>query len=264
MVCREQKGTGPPFARNTRPGDADADADSDADALARPPHNTPTCEAWKTFDIKQIRRRHPRREGVRPSRNGASRVRDVSVVAQRPTTSYFNTGTLCDVTIVCDGQEFKVHGVILSAHSRYFAAELTGNWRESFERKIEIKDFDATVVEAMLRFMYFFDYSNIYSTSTMIYYVQVYQIADKYDIPALKAHAKEKFGVSITTGWSLDDYPLAIAVVYESTAPDDRELRDLVVETSRKNIKRLLMHNGFNEVLRRVKGLGEAEAAPAL
>ncbi|KAK7419798.1 hypothetical protein QQX98_003171 [Neonectria punicea] len=125
---------------------------------------------------------------------------------------YYNTDTLSDVVVTCDGQEFKVHGVILSAHSKYFATALNGKWKESSEKKIEIKDFDASVVEAMLRFMYSFDYTNTYSTSTMVYDAQVYQIADKYDVPALKEHSKAKFGVAITAGWSMDDFPLAITV----------------------------------------------------
>ena len=150
-----------------------------------------------------------------------------TVITFLTATSYYSTGTLSDVAIACDGQEFNVHGVILSAHSRYFAVELTGNWKvlystvihkmkhplmafkESSEKKIEIKDFDAAVVDAMLRFMYSFDYTNTCGSSTMIHDAQVYQIADKYNIPALKAHAKEKFGSSITAGWSLDDYPHA-------------------------------------------------------
>ncbi|KAI8668585.1 hypothetical protein NCS57_00670100 [Fusarium keratoplasticum] len=164
---------------------------------------------------------------------------------------YYNTDTLSDAVVVCNGQEFKVHRVILSAHSKYFATALNGNWKESSEKKIEIKDFDASVVEAMLRFMYSFDYSNIYGTSTMVYDAQVYQIADKYDVPALKACSKDKFGVAITTGWSMDDFPLAIAVVYESTPSADRGLRDLAVETSQKNIDKLLGHDGFCDLLRK-------------
>ncbi|KAK7419839.1 hypothetical protein QQZ08_010673 [Neonectria magnoliae] len=163
--------------------------------------------------------------------------------------SYYNTDVLSDVVVACDGQEFKVHGVILSAHSKYFATALNGSWKESSEKKIKIKDFDASVVEAMLRFMYTFDYTNTYSTSTMVYDAQVYQIADKYDVLALKENSKAKFGVAITTGWSMDDFPLAITVVYESTPSADRGLRDLVVETSRKNIDKLLGHDGFMGVL---------------
>jgi speckle-type POZ protein len=123
--------------------------------------------------------------------------------------------------------------------------------KESSERQIDIKDFDASVVEAMLRFMYSFDYSNIYGTSTMVFDAQMYQIADKYDIPALKAQSKNKFDVAVTTGWSMDDFPLAITMVYESTPPEDRGLRDLVVETARKNIDKLLGRDGFCELIRK-------------
>ncbi|KPM39352.1 hypothetical protein AK830_g7204 [Neonectria ditissima] len=164
---------------------------------------------------------------------------------------YYNTDTLSDVIVVCSDQEFKVHGVILSAHSKYFAAALGGKWKESSEKKIAITDFDASVVEAMLRFMYAFDYTNVYSTSTMVYDAQVYQIADKYDVPALKAHAQKKFGLAITTSWSMDDFPLAITVVYESTPSADRGLRDLVVEISRKNIDQLVGRDSFSELLRK-------------
>ncbi|KAH8656436.1 BTB/POZ domain-containing protein [Ilyonectria robusta] len=172
-----------------------------------------------------------------------------SIAPSNTVASYYNTGALSDVVVACDDQEFKVHGVILSAHSKYFATALNGNWKLRKEDRIE--DFDASVVEAMLRFMYSFDYSNIYGTSTMVYDAQVYQIADKYDVLALKAHSKDKFGVAITTGWSMDDFPLAITIVYESTPSADRGLRDLVVETSQKNIDKLLGHDSFSELLRK-------------
>ncbi|EEU34843.1 uncharacterized protein NECHADRAFT_55105, partial [Fusarium vanettenii 77-13-4] len=82
---------------------------------------------------------------------------------------YYNTAALSDVLVVCDDQEFQVHRVILSAHSKYFTAELNGSWKESSDRKIQIKDFDVSVVEAMLRFMYSFDYSNNTGSSIMVY-----------------------------------------------------------------------------------------------
>jgi speckle-type POZ protein len=102
----------------------------------------------------------------------------------------------------------------------------------------------------MLRFLYSFDYSNVCGTSSMVYDARVYQIADKYDIPALKAHSMDKFGVAITTGWSMDDFPLAVSVVYSSTPSGDRGLRDSVVETSCTNIDKLLQHDSFSKLLR--------------
>lgn len=84
----------------------------------------------------------------------------------------------------------------------------------------------------------------------MVYDAQVYQIADKYDIPILKEYSKDRFCTAITTGWNMDEYPLAINVVYESTPAEDRGLRDLVVETSLLHLDTLLNRDGFGNVLR--------------
>jgi speckle-type POZ protein len=99
----------------------------------------------------------------------------------------------------------------------------------------------------MLRFIYSFEYSNTYGTSSMVFDAQMWQIADKYDIPALMAESKKKFEISVTTGWSMDDFPLAVAVAYESVLPG---LRDIAVETASKNIDELIGKDGFCELIR--------------
>ncbi|GAB0137877.1 hypothetical protein EsDP_00006130 [Epichloe bromicola] len=176
---------------------------------------------------------------------------------------HFNTDSLSDVVIVCDGDTTKAHRVILATHSPYFAKALTGNWAESSSNKIEIKDFDSSVVEAMLRFMYFFDYNNDSGISSMLYDAQVYQAADKYDIPALKKHARQKFKSAISTGWSLDDFPGAITAAYDSTPPTDRGLRDLIVATSCEHMKELLENGLFRELLRKIPDFA-ADLIPSL
>ena len=98
--------------------------------------------------------------------------------------------------------------------------------------------------------MYSFDYTNVVGTSSMVYDAQVYQIADKYDIPALKTHSMGKFDTAINTGWSMDDFPLAVGVVYGSTPSEDRSLRDSTLKTSCTNIDKLLQHDGFHKLLR--------------
>ena len=85
----------------------------------------------------------------------------------------------------------------------------------------------------------------------MVYDAQIYQIADRYHVMGLKGYSKDRFRTAITAGWSMDDFPLAISAVYESTPQHDRGLRDLAVETSRKNIDSLLGTDGFNELLRK-------------
>ncbi|KAF5590031.1 n-carbamoyl-l-amino acid hydrolase [Fusarium pseudoanthophilum] len=160
---------------------------------------------------------------------------------------YHNSDALSDIVVTCEGQEFKAHRVILSAHSNVFATALNGNWKESSERKIDIKDFDPSVVEAMLRFIYSLEYSNTYGTSSMVFDAQMWQIADKYDIQALKAESKKKFEIAVATGWSMEDFPTAVAIVYEAALPG---LREIAVRTANDNIEDLIKKDGFCELMR--------------
>ncbi|KIL88490.1 hypothetical protein FAVG1_08571 [Fusarium avenaceum] len=164
--------------------------------------------------------------------------------------NYFNNDNLSDAIVRCEGSEFKVHRLILSCHSEYFAKQLEGPWKESLERAIDITDFDPTVVEAMLHFMYKFHYTNVSGVSAMVFDAQVYQIADKYGVHALKTYAKDKFGTAIKAGWSMDDFPVAINVVYTTTPLNDRGLRDLAVEMSHMNLDELTSRDDFCATLR--------------
>ncbi|KAI8633609.1 BTB/POZ protein [Xylariaceae sp. FL1651] len=168
---------------------------------------------------------------------------------------YFDNDVFSDATIRCGEQEFKVHALILSAQSEFFAKSFSGPWKESQGGKqINLEDVDVSVVEAMLYFMYHFEYSNVYGASTMVFNAQVYSIADRYIVPALKKYAKEKFSSAIRCGWSMDDFPLAIAEAYSSTPEEDRGLRDLVVETCNKNLNQLSKNQAFREALQATVG----------
>ncbi|CEI70405.1 hypothetical protein FVEN_g1089 [Fusarium venenatum] len=164
---------------------------------------------------------------------------------------YYDSGLMSDAVITCNDNVFKTHRVLLSAHSKYFATALNGLWMETTQSKIEIKDFETNVVEAMLSFIYSFDYDAASDSSSMVFDAQVYQIADKYDIPALKICSKEKFASAITAGWNTDDFPVAVSIVYETTPLEDRGLRDLVVDIAQKNIDTLVGRDGFCELLRK-------------
>lgn len=113
-------------------------------------------------------------------------------------------------------------------------------------------------VEAMLQFMYTSDYdascSADNSASPMVSSVKVYSIADKYDVPALKSQAKEKFKTAVETCWTMDDFPYAIAEVYNSTTSIDRGLRNVVVDIASKHVNQLLSKQAFSDVLGEVVG----------
>ena len=122
--------------------------------------------------------------------------------------------------------------------------------KESTTGRIELEEDDVTAVEAMLRFMYHFDYSNIHGASTMVFNAQVYGLADKYAIPALKSHACETFRAAIVSGWATEDIPSAVAEVYNSTPESDRGLRDQIVEVANANIGKLLETWSFRDMLK--------------
>lgn len=108
----------------------------------------------------------------------------------------------------------------------------------------------------MIHFMYHFDYSNTERNSTMVFHAQMYSLAEKYMMHSLKQLSMEKFRVAIETGWTMDDFPLAVAEAYNSTPEDDRGLRDLVVEvcTNGTNSKRLLQNAQFLDTLKETSG----------
>lgn len=60
----------------------------------------------------------------------------------------------CDVEIVCDGQIFKVHRMVLSASSSYFRAMFTGGMAEERKGSVELKTISAGTFSNLLSFIY--------------------------------------------------------------------------------------------------------------
>jgi speckle-type POZ protein len=102
----------------------------------------------------------------------------------------------------------------------------------------------------MLHFIYHFEYTNESKESAMVFHAKVYQIADKYGILALKESAKKNFSPAVMAGWSTEEFPIAIDIVYTTTPSEDRGLRDLVVEISNANLETLISRDGFCQALR--------------
>ncbi|KAL4912601.1 BTB/POZ protein [Aspergillus aurantiobrunneus] len=171
---------------------------------------------------------------------------------------YFHASTFSDLTIVTRDQKFEVHKVIVCGQSEFFSRLFSHNWKEVTENVVRLEDDDPRAIEAMIHFFYGFNYDSSGSeqgrTSPMLFNVKVYQIGDKYGIPKLKAQAKEKFSVAITTCWEMDDFPIAIASAYSTTSFADRGLRDLLVSTSLEHINDLLKNDDFKQVLRETMG----------
>ncbi|OCL13437.1 hypothetical protein AOQ84DRAFT_274788, partial [Glonium stellatum] len=161
-----------------------------------------------------------------------------------------------DAVIRCQGQEFTVHRLVLCTQSKYFANAFNGDWKESANRTIELNDDDVSVVEAMLHFMYRFDYDdNAHGqVSPAVFNAKVYSLADKYDLSALKLHAKEKFDKAVENCWSADDFPHVISEVYSSTPATDRGLRNVVMRVVYEHLDLLLEKQEFTNMLEETTG----------
>lgn len=176
----------------------------------------------------------------------------------RSLPDYLNSPSLSDSIIQCEDKEFKIHKLILCTQSKYFSKAFNGDWKESADGAVRLEGDDVSAVEAMLQFMYTFDYDASggaeHSSSPMVFNVRVYSIADKYDVPALKSQAKQKFETTVETCWDMDDFPYAVAQVYNSTPSVDRDLRKVVVDVACKHINELLLKQGFRDVLEETVG----------
>ncbi|KAK4544712.1 hypothetical protein LTR36_003961 [Oleoguttula mirabilis] len=64
----------------------------------------------------------------------------------------------------------------------------------------------------------------------LLLHTRVYALAEKYDIPALKALARSKFEMAMACNYDSPELPEAIEEVYCSTLDNDRGLRDIVLD----------------------------------
>jgi hypothetical protein len=128
--------------------------------------------------------------------------------------SYFQDGKFSDFTILCDGKEYPVHRCFIAPQSKYLERACAGMFKEGAECKIELKEDLTSMVDRMVYYFYNFDYYNGSHSTKMVetkpwpalfVHIQMYSIADKYDVPGLRTLALEKFktftsGPAVTCG----------------------------------------------------------------
>ncbi|KAI9784353.1 MAG: hypothetical protein M1839_002414 [Geoglossum umbratile] len=190
-----------------------------------------------------------------------------------------------DLTIICGNREFNVHRSIVCPRSRFFAAACDGKFLEGKTGKIILAGDDVETVKRMISYLYTLDYedeerydakpvgdlvdlpiadkvvgaksatakerprSTEGCRPALFSSVRVYAIAEKYDIPALKTLAKERFSEWAKSNWSHKDFPILVREVFESTPTSDRGLRDVASQLFAKHVKLLLQGNGDLDVI---------------
>ncbi|PGH08560.1 hypothetical protein GX51_01079 [Blastomyces parvus] len=166
--------------------------------------------------------------------------------------SFYTSSKFTDFTIQVADKSFRVHKIVICSHSEYFLRMLNGEWKETAEDVITLKD-DPRTIEAMINFMYGFDYTNSYGghISPMIVFAKLYAAAEFYGIPVLKEQVKTKFTAAARTDWDRDDFPGIIREISTTTLPTDPTLRTILAVTATEHITLLLQKDEFMHALER-------------
>ena len=133
--------------------------------------------------------------------------------------------------------------------------------QESDKNYLELHGEDPVTIEAMLRFIYGFEYFKCVNNLTgspgdasIILQVRLYQAADKYFVPELKQAAKDRITKFVKNDpWSIELIN-AIPEVYSRTSPHDQDLRPIFVRASIEHIHELFQSEQFLAVLENTRG----------
>eukprot|EP00096_Caligus_rogercresseyi_P004875 TRINITY_DN1947_c0_g1_i1.p1 TRINITY_DN1947_c0_g1~~TRINITY_DN1947_c0_g1_i1.p1 ORF type:complete len:379 (+),score=136.90 TRINITY_DN1947_c0_g1_i1:159-1295(+) len=105
----------------------------------------------------------------------------------------FESSQFADVTLACQGREFKCHKALLTARSQVFAAMFEHDMEESKQNRVEVKDVDPDVMADMLRFIYTGRANNLENMAA-----DLLAAADKYALDRLKVSCEEALCNSLT------------------------------------------------------------------
>jgi len=142
-----------------------------------------------------------------------------------------------DVTINCDGKEFRCHQFILSSRSPVFEAMLGTKMIEQERGSIEIEDFSKDVVEKMLVYIYGGVVPKIDKDAK-----ELLNIAEKYQLQQLKISLGEKL-VSTLTNDNCIEY-LAVGDLLHVN-----KLKEAALKFLRQNLSSIMENKNWKEGL---------------
>ncbi|KAI7182969.1 hypothetical protein KC363_g8480 [Hortaea werneckii] len=143
----------------------------------------------------------------------------------------FDSPKHADLTIICQGRQWKAHKVLLCAQSEWFEKSCAGCWKEGKEGTITLKEDDPQVIDAMLHWFYEFDYGTSPGNECpLVLDLRVHAAAEKYLLPNLKRLAATKFELRAEKEWQSTDFACAIKEVYDCDPLNvDDDLRQKIV-----------------------------------
>ncbi|KAL8748954.1 MAG: hypothetical protein Q9184_007010 [Pyrenodesmia sp. 2 TL-2023] len=181
-----------------------------------------------------------------------------------------------DMRVVCGVEYFEVHRAIICPQSGFFAAAVSGGFMESTTGSVTLNEECTQTVERLMSFFYTGDYGDLTSSRSSPFYIHktgstysveqrheelllhstMYACATRYDVGNLKKLAESNFKRLFCPTWPLKNLPALVAEVYNSTPPNDRGLRDSILEKSSDHIDEMVTGSLWAQIVE-VQGAGQ-------
>ncbi|KAK5682738.1 hypothetical protein LTS10_005868 [Elasticomyces elasticus] len=149
----------------------------------------------------------------------------------------------------CGGQTMTVHKILLHTQSTVFRKMLSGGFKEANENTLTLDHDDPAVLGVLIHYFYHFELNpKLNSKSDVAFVIQVYAMADKYDIPTLCSLAID--GLDRLLEPERDNgkaFIAAIRAIDEHTSGN--QLWDIVVPKIVANMDWLVQEDEFSKVL---------------
>ncbi|KAI7304984.1 hypothetical protein KC367_g2874 [Hortaea werneckii] len=147
----------------------------------------------------------------------------------------FESSKHADLTVVCQGRQWRVHKVLLCAQSEWFEKSCA-ECRRAQEGVITFPEDETDAIEAMLYWFYEFDYGISQDVeSPLVLDVQVYAVAGKYLLPNLQRLAAAKFEQRAEKEWQSADFAQAIRGVYDDLQESGAALKLTIAQIVNKH-----------------------------
>ncbi|EHK24280.1 uncharacterized protein TRIVIDRAFT_54366 [Trichoderma virens Gv29-8] len=151
------------------------------------------------------------------------------------------SGQFSDLTLVCQGKEFKIHKVVACPQSPVFSAAVSGEFKESQTGVIEIELFDSETVRRMVEFLYTGNYDcnqpQEQNTDTLTH-VRVNAIADYYGIHRLTLLANQKIQQVYQDKWNAKAFLASTREALDNTG--DKKLHSVMALLAAQHLEELM------------------------
>ena len=193
-----------------------------------------------TFDLRflPINSPHSPHSTVDSNNVGAKIAMDGALSLNRDIATAKNNTTTADLTILCDGKEFKAHKFMLSARSSVFSAMFSHKGtKETDTNEVDITDCEGDTMKMFLQYIYTGDLPE----ATFEVAEELIDIATKYDVQPLVTACAEILGANLD-----EDNAIRVAILCDLYNMKDLKTAALAIVASAK--KPLKSMSGWNEL----------------